>query len=389
MSEPDRTHATTAGSGPTDPPTIRLSKWTCQLPKELLFKILEMLVKDKAFRSIANVQSTSSTMYTLTTPFLYRHVELKAQSASRLFGQFADFPRSENKLFCNALPSDQHLIDLHKCYRLRSFFSHTRLLSFTLANSPEMRVQDHGRIKRYKDLTTGLAAFEGLDLWPNLLKCDINLNLHTIADTQVDHASLVSKSAELYGPILEAVFSNVHPKMMSLVLPGVPSFDLLVGKVTQRIMSWAPWIRHFHADYITLPNIPLSFPSGLPTASHTLKIECDSPLGGRARESVKVDILLMVFVSALPLIELDNLVITGTFHSDPRTQRTLTPLEVFRNIKGIIIDRVVRARVEAGNPRGLKLAIKSAPGCKDPILCFTFAPDQLLGLLGKSPAFIG
>lgn len=133
MSNPDEPDTTTAEPVATLLPPFRQSEWTCSVPSEILSMILELLVKDEALRTIANVQSTSSAMYTLATPYLYREINLTLRSAVYLFGQFAGIPRVDNRLFRDIVPADTHLLDLHVCHRLRAFFAHTQMIFFPIA----------------------------------------------------------------------------------------------------------------------------------------------------------------------------------------------------------------------------------------------------------------
>jgi hypothetical protein len=87
MSEPDIPHTWTAEPGPATSPSIRRSEWTCPIPKEVMSIVLEMLVDDKALATLATLQSTSSTMYTFTTPYLYRELHLTPKTAPYSNGQ--------------------------------------------------------------------------------------------------------------------------------------------------------------------------------------------------------------------------------------------------------------------------------------------------------------
>jgi hypothetical protein len=69
-------------------PASRISEWTCRLPEEVFRKILATLAKNKKYRSLRSMQSTSSTVYLAVTAYLYQHLDLDHRSIPRLFGLF-------------------------------------------------------------------------------------------------------------------------------------------------------------------------------------------------------------------------------------------------------------------------------------------------------------
>jgi len=335
MSDPDEPDTTTAEPVATPSPTTRQSGWTCSLPREILSVILELLVEDKALRAIANVQSASSAMYTLATPYLYREIHLHPQTALKLFGQFGDFARTDSRLFHEAVPPDIHLVDLHICHRLRAFCAHTRRLSFRLLEGADAFFSDKDvlRLRRYTELVCGLTAFEYPGLWPKLDIYEINLYIKRE----------IRPTFWMYGDVVEAIFINIQAKTIILTMPAFSSTQASA----QDSVCWNPWIESLHADKITLPNFPLSFPPWrkLPIASKTLTIECRDEREGRSR----IEMLKEFLLDSRPFSELDHLIVKGIFYEVDN--QMLNPEGVYTHLDPLL-STIMRARAAVFAKRG-------------------------------------
>jgi len=117
------------------------STWTCRLPSELMGLVLECLVEDEALGTLAQAQSTSRAMYSLTTPYLYRDIIVHQHQAFALFGLFDTYPREDNTMFIGPIPN-HHPIDLHLTHRLRYLFSHTQTLVFRAEYRPDFKLSN-------------------------------------------------------------------------------------------------------------------------------------------------------------------------------------------------------------------------------------------------------
>ena len=236
----------------------RQSSWTCRLPVELLSLVMEYLTEDKASRTLATLQSTSRATYTLTTPYLYRNIILNSYQAFDLFGQFDEFPRSENRLICLPVPADTHLLDLHLCQRLRAFFSNTQTVSLELSLDCDMDWFARARFDRYKELVNGLLAFGEPSLWPSLDRCTFNMQPET------ERRPANFRAAETI-PFVDAVFACMYPKHFTVVY-----FDINNFRDESYQTSWTPCFQRLHADHIEL--IDMVYGDGMPFASLSLTI---------------------------------------------------------------------------------------------------------------------
>ena len=138
--------------------------------------ICEDLVWDRDQQSLSRLQSTSSAMYTMVTPYFFRHTRVNQHMAIVLFSLFNGFPKTDNNRFLHPIPEGVHLVDLHPAYRLRKFFSHMGTFSVYLREDLRLLTRDYEvELDRYKELTSGLSAFGGAPLWPLLERCNINM----------------------------------------------------------------------------------------------------------------------------------------------------------------------------------------------------------------------
>jgi hypothetical protein len=234
-------------------PKKRQSSWTCRLPVELLSIILKYLTEDKALGTLAAVQSTSRTTYAFATPYLYRNIIIDTNQALYLFSQFDEFPRSENRIICQPIPPDTHLLDLHLCQRLRACFSSTHAVSLELTHGSRLDWFDRSRLNRYKELVKGLLALEELSLWPSLERCDLNMQNRT------NRRGIELDAAETI-PFVDAVFACMHPKQFS-----VTYFTRSDFRDKSYVNSWTPCIQRLKADEFELFGMMLG--DGLPFAS--------------------------------------------------------------------------------------------------------------------------
>ena len=144
MSETNISDSVDAAPGQVEPskPT-RTSSWTCRLPSEIMGLICEDVVWDRDQQSLSRLQSTSSAMYTMVTPYFFRHTRVNQHMAIVLFSLFNGFPKTDNNRFLHPIPEGVHLVDLHPAYRLRKFFSHMVTFSVYLREDLRLLTRDH------------------------------------------------------------------------------------------------------------------------------------------------------------------------------------------------------------------------------------------------------
>jgi len=133
----------------------RQNTWECRLPVEIMEKICEVLSNDRALRSLASFQSTSSSFYTLVTPFLYRHIIFNTRQALLFLDLFNKVPKKDKQKLHDFVSVDSgvHLLDQRLAIRLRSVMSFTH--SLTLITPEDMRLRypiDFSRLQGFYDL---------------------------------------------------------------------------------------------------------------------------------------------------------------------------------------------------------------------------------------------
>ena len=244
------------------------SAWTCRLPAELMGRVLEGLVDQEALGTLAAIQSTSRATYTLATPYLYRHIILDQRQLINLFGLFETFPRSHNRLFLQSSDQqpDTHLLDLHICHRLRSFFSDTRTLSLEFRPIIAADCFDRSRTTRYRELANGLIAFEESTLWPILEKCVFAMQdlpgRNVFPDPGISDLDPTEQA-----PLFDDVFSCIRPKHLLIILPDPPAARLDAFANS----GWMPYFQKLQADHVELVNF--SRGDGIPVATSSLIIK--------------------------------------------------------------------------------------------------------------------
>jgi hypothetical protein len=240
-------------------PKKRQSSWTCRFPIELLSIILKHLTEDKALGTLAAVQSTSRATYTFATPYLYRNILVDPDHACFLFSQFDEFPRSENRLICQPIPPDIHLLDLHLSQRLRACFSTTQAVCLELGRPQYNDWFERERLHRYIELINGLLAFGEPSLWPSLERC--SLNLKPSKDQRQEASFYPSETI----PIVDAVFACMRPKRFSVTYFSRSDF-----RDEKYKESWTPCIQRLKADHFELFGIISG--DGLTFASSSMTI---------------------------------------------------------------------------------------------------------------------
>jgi len=241
----------------------RQSDWTCRLPADLMVKICRELKDQGDLRTLSRLQLISSCLYTLVTPYLYRHIQLNQITAIHFFKLFSTFPQKDNQLFFQPVPAHPHLLDLHIFYRLRSFLSYKITFTFTLLEGPQPVPMDYIEVlESYKDLTCGLSIFNAPTLWPSLVRTIIDLrpSLNN-ENNQTVRATYPSE----YIMYFESIFAKLHPKQMRLILPESNSLD-----VDHYADNWSYCLRHLRAESMRLYDLCPLNPDGILQATSSL-----------------------------------------------------------------------------------------------------------------------
>lgn len=105
------------------PQWMRGSQWTCRFPVEIMENICDHLSDAHASRTLASLQETSSAFYSLTTPYLYRHIAWTTRQALLFVQLFKTGTWSTSH--CQTVARDAHLMDEPTNARLRAFMSRT------------------------------------------------------------------------------------------------------------------------------------------------------------------------------------------------------------------------------------------------------------------------
>jgi hypothetical protein len=105
--------AKTSSMEETPADNTRISKWTCRLPKELMHKFLSIVAHNKDADSLRNLQSTSSAVYSVVSPYLYRHLTLKTDGLIKLLRLFDDVVLDLEVFSLDYATTDQHPLDMH------------------------------------------------------------------------------------------------------------------------------------------------------------------------------------------------------------------------------------------------------------------------------------
>jgi len=340
-------------------PTCRESPYQCRLPPELITKVLDYLTHDQSLGTLAKLQSTSSAIYTLVTPYLYRHIIVNQVQLITLFRLFETFPRSDNKRFLEeVVPLKTHLLDLHIVYRLRKFFSYTRELSIVFLLDQNLEAEMNqivlNCLDRYKEIAIGLSAFSGPSLWPRLLRCNIDMPPYPMdIDAWQSHNEVCDHLIRLvrYEKIVEAVPANIHPKHLYITLPDKPSYT---GDYDMEI-SWEPWFRRLHADNIELVVERREYEC-IPHATSTFTLRFHPWTDHTSRDNrVRITQLLRDNIS---LDDVDEVKIIGILPPiEEQYPAKVTSVAAALDEQEIYIARIMSRRLTKGNSRDFKIAI--------------------------------
>jgi hypothetical protein len=338
-----------------DPAPKEMSSWTCRLPFELMSLVLEHLTENQALGTLASVQSTSRAMYTLATPYLYRHIIINEKQALKLFRLFNIFPRNDNRIFLDPVPTNKHLLDLQLPHRLRSFFSHTTALLFRLAYFPSIADSDDEDydLDRYVEVVQALSALGQPRLWPAIQRCDLDMDANSSSDIYMYRNS--AYHAYDAPSLANAIFTDMHPSHLSIVLPTPLSSEI----VYINHHCWEDIFSTLEADNVEMVNLSGWTAGKVPcsTSSLVLNFRETRP---EHDENLDIDCTCHVlFNGCAPLLGIEYLKLVGM--PDPRDGTALDLDDTVARSYLIMepyMRRCMQIRQEDGNMDDLKVTIQ-------------------------------
>ena len=269
--------------GLTSSRPAKRTPWSCRLPVEIVETICEKLVSDRALGTLASLQSTSSSLHTLITPFLYRHIVFDTRHAILFLDLFNRISPVEKETFLDLqLDTDSHFLDKTLAVRLRSFISYTQ--SLTLYAQQEMSLhfpKDYDRLQAFHALQKSVWDEKHIrnPLWPSFRNCHIDLTAWPNHSRFYKDrwSSLVRLIPPVILQLVEILFYNLHPENMSIVVPDrlidVSDIDSVTGEV-----FWWTCIKGLHADHIELAGLQsVGTLQHFPSAVKSLSIRIDRP----------------------------------------------------------------------------------------------------------------
>jgi len=343
-----------------------------RLPAEIMEKICEILSNDRALRTLATLQSASTSSYTLTTPFLYRHIVFDIRHAILFLDLFNEIPKSDENEFLEfgSVNSDSHLLDQKLAVQLRSFMSYTQSLTLiTRATLRSYDPKDYRRLQGFDNLQNLLTPIrDRTPLWPILEGCHIDLGAWP------RHSSPSSPGTEALlemTPLVDILFDKLHPANMSIIIPN-RLIDLSTRFCLEASAAFC-WVSvsRLHADHIELAGLDSTgVLEYIPRASKSLTIRIDRsppynrdlsedaavPLGERlAQRAVRV----LVHKNRDALHQIDDLRLIGIIRSNEITRdHSYAWLEerILAGVPNAMVD-LMKERLGAGNKRDLRITI--------------------------------
>ena len=229
-------------------------------------KICKGLSEESAQGTLAKMQETSSAMYTVVTPHLYRSIQLGLAKVIPFFNLFTMFPQSDNKRFFHPVSTTLHLVDVHITDRLRVFLSHTYTFSLIFRDQPfDSPPRYMEGPNQYKDLVIGLSAFEAPTLWPALECFNVNLGQEPgVLEREYDKRDL---NPEAFEPLFEAICAKSHHRNMVVRFPSPPA---LIRH--DHYATWESSLRRLSAEYIDCIDYNPKGETIIPRASSSLTL---------------------------------------------------------------------------------------------------------------------
>jgi hypothetical protein len=143
--------------------------------------VAKALEEDKAKGTLGSLQLTSSALYDIATPYIYRRVELVViYDAIRLFTVFGEVSLWDRELFNEPVPVDsRHIIEQNLVYRLRYYMSLIHYLHFTTPHVDAYPGKPYeSQIGHFHDIHDGMRkADQDANLWSSLREMHLDYSL--------------------------------------------------------------------------------------------------------------------------------------------------------------------------------------------------------------------
>jgi hypothetical protein len=250
--------------------------YTCRLPTEIMDVILSHLARTGQNKSLCKLQSTSSAMYMMTTPYLYHDLDFGRKWGDglapfrRLISLF-DHIVSDRQLFLQDHPvSNQHPIDLDLYHRLRWALSFVKTLKILLpAELYDLSKYD---IEMYTDIVATLRVLQLGSIWPALESVTIKIDGLDGEDPWEDIWNYLKFP---FNNILLSLVAEMSSHLLNLEIDLPPPIWDEHGRESEEI-----WINHakdselerMNADHVVIRNLSDAW-QGVPMAHKSLMID--------------------------------------------------------------------------------------------------------------------
>lgn len=124
-----------------------------------------------SMRALSAMQETSSAIYVIATPFLYRCLRLSNSAMITLLDNFGDTYEIQNVISKDP-DEDAHPIDYHLYHRLRWALSSVKEIHLTLLPNRDM---SDDCLEPYTEICTALKVFGRPCLWPKLDRVSVKV----------------------------------------------------------------------------------------------------------------------------------------------------------------------------------------------------------------------
>jgi hypothetical protein len=228
-------------------------------------------VKQAPISALRAVQQTSSAIYGVATPFLYRYLRVTSPQIMSLLRLFCGIEEIQEVILLDR-NNHIHPLDLHLYHRLRLALSFVQELDLTICSNRDMSA---GWLIDYIELCTVLRRLNLPHLWPALDKVSIRVR---------DGCGQKTSDPDSYAcfpydnAMIRAIGSTLLPTYLHIELPDPPSNKHFKADLTGRSSS----LYSMRADHVTVSNITDSC-QGSPFARLSLTLGFSARCGKLAR----------------------------------------------------------------------------------------------------------
>jgi hypothetical protein len=226
-------------------------------------------VKRAPTAALRAIQQTSSAIYEVVTPFLYRYLRVTSSEITSMLRSFHEVVGAREAILRD--PGDDiHPLDYHLYHRLRWTLSSVQEIHLTLSSCWTM---DSDWLRDYTELCTVLRRLDRPHLWPTLDKVSVKVR-DSLARKTTDLDSYYSYE----GTMIRAIGPTLRPTFLDIELPDPPPnkhFQPVLSDLRSSLYS-------MRADHVTVSNITDSC-QGSPFARLSLTLGFSPRCGKLAR----------------------------------------------------------------------------------------------------------